>query len=244
MDYRYGRCWCHCDYVWIPGIGLSEAAVTWLHSLAGNTARFGFAMADKYRSFSQLLANETEGVDFQIRSGGVRNGVLLIAPHGGGIEPGTSELAEAIAGNDYGFYCFEGIKPEDNANLHVTSTRFVEPQALMLVADAQTVIATHGCEGSEPAVYLGGRDEDLKQRIEAELNAAGFNTGLHSDPNLQARSHQNICNRGARGQGVQLELTRELRRSMFRSLTAIGRQETTPVFAGFVAATRAAIACS
>lgn len=199
-------------------------------------------MPDKYSSFSQLLANETEGTDYQIRSKAVSNGVLLIAPHGGSIEPGTSELAEAIAGADYGFYGFEGIKPQNNADLHITSTHFVEPQALELVAEADAVVAIHGCREDDSVVYLGGRDEALRRSIDAALTRAGFETGIHSDPDLRAHSRQNICNKGARGQGVQLELARRLRRSMFRSLTANGRRETTPAFAEFAAAIRMAIA--
>src|SRR5438034_10673680 len=79
----------------------------------------GRPMADKYASFSELAMSELEGRDFQVRLR-KRNGVAaVIAPHGGGIEPGTSELADVIAASDFSFYAFEGIKAAGNRrNLH------------------------------------------------------------------------------------------------------------------------------
>ena len=40
--------------------------------------------------------------------------VAIIAPHGGKIEPGTSEIVRSIAAEDYNFCAFEGIKPAGN----------------------------------------------------------------------------------------------------------------------------------
>jgi phage replication-related protein YjqB (UPF0714/DUF867 family) len=41
----------------------------------------------------------------------------VIAPHGGAIEPGTTEVAEAIAGDRFSFYTLEGVKTRDNKRL-------------------------------------------------------------------------------------------------------------------------------
>jgi Poly-gamma-glutamate hydrolase len=68
----------------------------------------------------------------------------LVAPHGGGIEPGTSELADAIAGSDLSFYTFEGLKSSGNTDLHITSTRFDEPMCLTLLASSSVVVTLHG----------------------------------------------------------------------------------------------------
>ena len=62
---------------------------------------------DKYKDFTQLAANESAGVDYQIRTRPAGT-TLVLAPHGGGIEPGTSELAEAIAASDHSFYILRG----------------------------------------------------------------------------------------------------------------------------------------
>ena len=36
--------------------------------------------------------------------------MVIVAPRGGGIEPGTLDIADAIAGSDYNFCAFKGIK--------------------------------------------------------------------------------------------------------------------------------------
>ena len=65
---------------------------------------------DKYHNFNQLLSSEKKNIDFRRRVKQRNSGWLIIAPHGGGIEPGTSELAAAIARFNYSLYTFEGIK--------------------------------------------------------------------------------------------------------------------------------------
>jgi phage replication-related protein YjqB (UPF0714/DUF867 family) len=62
-----------------------------------------------------------EGRDFRRRLRRCRGATPVIAPHGDGIEPGTSEVAEPVAAADFCFYAFEGIKSK-NGDLHITST--------------------------------------------------------------------------------------------------------------------------
>lgn len=52
---------------------------------------------EKYRSYDNLCRNEVEDRDFRIRFRHGTSGIAIVAPHGGGIEPGTTEIAEAIA---------------------------------------------------------------------------------------------------------------------------------------------------
>lgn len=164
----------------------------------------------------------------------------MIAPHGGGIEPGTSELAEAIAGVGLSFYVFEGIKEEGNRILHITSSRFDEPEGVALVAASPRVVAVHGEEESQDcAVFLGGLDKGLGAEIRASLEAAGFGVRTHKNPDMQGLHKNNICNRGQSAQGVQLELSRSLRESFFRELdNREGRQHPTESFFKFVKAMR------
>lgn len=199
-------------------------------------------MTDKYTNFAELVGNEKENSDFQIRSR-VRCGTpAIIALHGGGIEPGTSELAEAISDNDLSFYAFEGIKKGGNGVLHITSGRFDEPKAIALVTTSPTVVAFHGeLDSPDQIVFLGGLDKELGMRIQAALEAAGFVVRTHDDPNLQGVDKNNICNRGRNGRGVQLELSRPLRRSFFRSFDRRGRQVMTEQGVRFVDAMRRAI---
>lgn len=199
-------------------------------------------MTDKYETFAELVGNEKENSDFQIRSR-VRCGTpAIIAPHGGGIEPGTSELAEAISDADLSFYAFEGIKKRGNGVLHITSGRFDEPKAIALVTTSPRVVALHGeLDSLDQIVFLGGLDKELGIRIQAALEAAGFAVRTHDDLNLQGVDKNNICNRGRNGQGVQLELSQPLRRSFFRSFDRRGRQLRTEQGVKFVDAMRRAI---
>ena len=69
----------------------------------------------EYSSYENLSKAEVVGKDYRIRKRHGTSGILLMAPHGGGIEPGTTEIAEAIAGKCHSFYTFSGIKPKGNA---------------------------------------------------------------------------------------------------------------------------------
>jgi len=167
---------------------------------------------DTYESFSQLGANEVHGTDYRVRAI-VRpdSPVLIIAPHGGGIEIGTSELASRIARARHSLFLFEGLKPPwQNRSLHITSHRFDHPHCLDLVSRSLVTLAVHGCKGEESQIYVGGLDLELKARLTTRLRAAGFPATAEGHRYL-GRHPLNICNRGLRRCGAQLELTRDLR---------------------------------
>jgi phage replication-related protein YjqB (UPF0714/DUF867 family) len=199
------------------------------------------AVPDKYRNFAELSKGETEGAHYRMHLREHAGTVAIIAPHGGGIEPGTLEIADAIAGADLSFYGFEGIKDTGNGELHITSTRFDEPQCIALVGGSPKVIAIHGEDSAEEIVFLGGRDVELMKRLRVSLTEAGFRVETHPNPDLQGWNYSNICNRGRTGCGIQLELSNGLRRTFFQSLTREGRKTKTPRFHAFVAAVRAAL---
>ncbi len=171
--------------------------------------------ARDYLGFADLAAAQVRGRDFEID---VRrrpaSPVAVIAPHGGRIEDGTSEIARAIAADDFNLYLLEGLRPSLNyRTLHLTSHRFDEPECLALIRDCPIVVAIHGCAGREQKVLLGGRDVELKERIGAALAAESL-VALGDGHAYPALREHNVCNRGARGLGVQLEITHPLRRSM------------------------------
>src|SRR3954470_20919117 len=94
----------------------------------------GILMSDKYLSFDELSRNETSGMAFSIAVRQARKSFAIVAPHGGGIEPGTSEIADAIAAKELSYYAFLGLKAKSgNTDLHITSTRFDEPMCLTLI---------------------------------------------------------------------------------------------------------------
>jgi phage replication-related protein YjqB (UPF0714/DUF867 family) len=175
-------------------------------------------MADRYDSFVTLAANEIEGVGYRICVTKRASPIAVVAPHGGLIERGTSVIAAAIAADRYSLYCFEGLCfRESGARLHITSTRFDEPQALRLVAASEIAIGVHGRKdmGDKASIWVGGLHERLRDAICESLASAGFKTKAVGDGHrLAGRNPANICNRCRHGAGVQLELPRTLRMAL------------------------------
>jgi phage replication-related protein YjqB (UPF0714/DUF867 family) len=198
-------------------------------------------MPTVFRDFAALDHATTEGVDYRRELRRTGAGVAHIAVHGGGIEAGTAEAADAVArlnGQDY--YAFVGLRNSGNGALHITSTHFDEPQCVALQRSARATVAYHGCAGGRPMVHLGGGDQNLKRRIGDALVDAGFAVDWATAEDLDGSDRRNICNRNASGAGVQLELSTALRASFFpdgrtsRSTRQSGRR--TDVFERFVAA--------
>jgi phage replication-related protein YjqB (UPF0714/DUF867 family) len=165
---------------------------------------------DRYSGFEELQRHETLNKDYTLSFRNADSRVTIMAPHGGKIEPRTSDLARRIAGENYNLYCFEGIKEKNNACLHITSHRFDEPGAVKLATKSEVVVAVHACTGTAGLVHIGGLNKKLGSMIAGELQDRGI--GVSSDhPRFQGSNPANICNRGATGMGVQLEVTRDLR---------------------------------
>lgn len=173
-------------------------------------------MVDKYAGYAELSRTEVSGTDYRVVAvERPESPVVVVAPHGGSIEIGTSEVAERIAGEDHSFFAFEGLKPYGrNRDLHITSHRFDHPECLALVSRCKVALGIHGCLG-ESEIFVGGLDADLTRLLSEHLSAAGFRatTAGHRYPGVNPL---NICNRGTSGRGAQLELTRDLRDTPIR----------------------------
>jgi len=186
----------------------------------------------KYHSFEELSQSETAGLDYHIIKRPGDSGLAMLSIHGGGIEPGTSEIADAVAGKMHSFYSFSGVKTRGNKRLHITSTRFDEPVGLCLVRKSDTVVTIHGCSDGESVVYIGGRNIGLGEKLRYALNTAGFNA--RAADHLPGMHPQNICNLCCSGSGVQLEISAGLRREMFAAKSRMQPQMLTRVFKRFV----------
>ena len=224
---------------------------------------------DKYSCFEELRAHGAMGSDYEVRGRGGWSGIAVLSIHGGRIEPGTSEIADAIAGADHSFYSFRGIKQSGNRDLHITSTAFDEPSALEIVCRSETIISIHGSRGQEEVVHVGGLDSELRRCIEAKLRLAGFQAPLGScssypesgdgypvsgttataekpenpfrmEMRLRGLDKRNICNRCRRAGGVQLEISKGLRARLLRSLSN-GAGTAPGTFPWFIKAVREAI---
>lgn len=164
-----------------------------------------------YRSFKELADCEIEGRDYRIRIEVRDSGVLIMAPHGGKIEPTTEVIAERIAGMNYSFYCFEGLKASGNNGLHIESRIFDEPRALQVVEKADVVVTVHGqVNRKDEFVMIGGLHIPLRFEMERQLEECGFQSRPPAE-GLMGTDPRNICNRGKSGQGVQMEVSRKVR---------------------------------
>ena len=194
------------------------------------------------RSYEEILARKyVPGRDFRIEFGDSNlDRSLLIAPHGGGIEPGTSEIMRAVADiGGWAWYEFAGFLRQGNKEaLHLASTDFNEPTLLDLLPRTAFVLAFHGAsESHEPVVYAGGKWELGRQAAVQSINAVfgdhGIRaldaTGNDTPAHLSGLEDSNITNRGRLAKGVQLEFSRGARNLLFPpdcSREARGRRST------------------
>jgi len=235
--------------------------------------------ADAYPSNTALYGDSAlvEGVDYGRRS---RRHLVddqdpagraalvrttVIAPHGGGIEGGTSELCLAIsgyhpadlaptpaAGPVHDFWMFEGLRSSGNSTLHVTSTHCDDTVARTMCAGSLNVLSLHGCTASQAgletgaqAVLVGGLNSTFRQYLMEEFAAAGIRAVTASgEEEIAGIAPDNICNRSLLGMGAQLEITTDLRAAMFaagQNTRADRATNTLPLFWSFVTAVRTAI---
>ncbi len=191
-------------------------------------------VTDKYTNFAELKQNETEDEDYAILYRGLDSNIAIMAPHGGGIEPGTIDIGDAIAGNDYTFYGFKGLKTSGNRVLHINSRNFDEPVALKAAHNADIVISIHGAKGKCEMVHVGGVHRELKQHMVDTLKFAGFDAVNSETPGLGGTKPDNLCNRCKTGQGVQLEISKGLRASLFDNFDHRSLRKKRTVFYKFV----------
>ena len=113
----------------------------------------------------------------------------------------------------------------------------------LLALQTLVVLTLHGEHSEEDGegVFVGGLDGALGAQIGTELRRKGFDVRKHRDRRLQGLEPNNLCNRGTSNAGVQLELSKAVRKTLFKSLTRKGRKETTPRFDVFVSAVRTVV---
>ncbi|MFD5142859.1 poly-gamma-glutamate hydrolase family protein [Streptomyces sp. NPDC058401] len=173
----------------------------------------------------------------------------VLAIHGGGIEMGTSELCLAIAGYHpdglaplaqnalvHDYWMFEGVRGSNNGDLHVTASHCDDPIARSMAAGSANVLSLHGCTaaqagaatGQPKAVVVGGLNARFRQHLSTKLSGAGFQVLGGNPEDLNGDLPDNICNRTLTGEGGgQLEITTELRQSLFGNFSGAANRATT-----------------
>jgi phage replication-related protein YjqB (UPF0714/DUF867 family) len=183
---------------------------------------------------------------------------IVLAVHGGGIEPGTSEIALAVAGYHpatfapatdphgvHDLWIFEGLLSSGNSDLHVTSTHYDDPIALELVRDSRRCISLHGFSDDDAngRSQIGGLDTELKSIVLEELTVAGIPARVAAKK-LDGNNPDNICNRTTIAAGVQLEMGATYRASLFApgcNTRELRKNNTNAAFWNLVGALRKAM---
>jgi phage replication-related protein YjqB (UPF0714/DUF867 family) len=169
------------------------------------------ALAQKISSFKELSTIKKEGKDFEIKIRVGSGDSLVMAIHGGTIEAGTTELADAIAADKFSFYSFTGLS-DDYHGLHLTSTDFDEPRLSELTQNAKNCLSLHGLKDDQADFCIGGANA-AKRKALAGLLAQKFpkwrTCELCCPPN-SGTSKKNVVNR-CKLPGVQIEMGQSLR---------------------------------
>lgn len=168
-------------------------------------------IVDKYPSYAALSQNEVLNKDYRITVRDLNAPVTIFAIHGGLIEPGSDEMARALAEDHRNLYLFEGLKQEEPTGLHITAARFDEPQALALAAKSESCVSVHGYLGDgSQAICVGGNDQKLAGHIVKTLKDASLNFDvIYPCKAFPATHPKNIVNR-CLNKGVQLEISQGL----------------------------------
>lgn len=171
---------------------------------------------DKYANFKELSENQEYGKDYEIKYIERPNSnILFLAIHGGGIEVGTSEVAQVASEKaNQTYYEFAALLASNNHDLHLTSVHYDEPKCVELVEKSDYTISVHGYADDKQATALGGTDEESMAIFKEELEGAGFLVE-EAPSEIGGTSKMNIANRNKRAKGVQLELSTALRKAFF-----------------------------
>lgn len=196
-------------------------------------------MADTYKNFAELEAATVYGVDYTINTvNHPTSDISIVAIHGGGIEVGTTEVTLAAAKDIASSYVFEALRTSGNADLHITSANYDEPQAVGLVTSKQRAISLHGYSDEvNKRVLIGGLDIELRESMETAFVSAGFDVIVADKASgVAGVEPMNIVNRCISGAGVQLELSTALRKALFvdNNWSRPNRVNTTQTFTDFV----------
>jgi phage replication-related protein YjqB (UPF0714/DUF867 family) len=169
------------------------------------------AMGQKSSSFKELSLLKTEGQDFEVKLRTGTSDSFVMAIHGGTIEPGTSELADATAGEKHSYYSFTGLV-DDYQGLHLTSTEFDEPRLLVLTQQAKNCLGLHGLKDDQIDFCIGGANAEKREsyfKLLSQKFPKWRTCELCCPPNL-GTSFKNIVNK-CQQSGVQIEMGSSLR---------------------------------
>jgi phage replication-related protein YjqB (UPF0714/DUF867 family) len=145
----------------------------------------------------------------------------LVAIHGGGIEPGTEEIARFVAYHSgASLYVYAGRLSTGNLSLHRPSHGIKlqdRPLVMQFVNHVNMAISIHGHGRNERCAYVGGLHQAMVSQFvevaQADLSHYEWIFDPESiPPEIRGRNPHNIVNLPP-ARGMQLELPKDLRRT-------------------------------
>ena len=145
----------------------------------------------------------------------------LMAIHGGGIEPGTEEIARFVARHSgASLYVYAGRRSRGNLSLHRASHngRIEErPLVMQFLKHVKAAISIHGHGRGQNRAYVGGLHDSMVQRFVELVRPVLSQYEWIWDPKiippgLRGRSPTNVVNLPP-AKGMQLELPSRLRQT-------------------------------
>ena len=173
------------------------------------------------RSYQEILQrNFIQGRDFRIAFGDSNvEKCLLAAPHGCGIEPGTSEIMRAVAElGSWAWYEFAGFLRGGNREaLLIPSPAFDEPTFVSLRARAGFCVEFHGSsQAGDPVVYVGGNWERGRTTMTEAINERCEDHGIKAIDAMTQISGLQPTGAKSGGPGdIKLEFSKEARSLLF-----------------------------
>ncbi|MEU6949426.1 poly-gamma-glutamate hydrolase family protein [Streptomyces sp. NPDC046316] len=201
----------------------------------------GTTFSRRFRRHEQFDTSMTTVAPFRrtailaLHGGGIEIGTSELCLGIAGYSPADAAGAPVLP-TTHDYWMFEGLLSAGNRDLHVTSKNCDDHVALATAAGHLNVLSLHGCTfdqlklptatypptGDRRMAVVGGRNQAFRTALVTELNAAGFPAIDSLAPAWAALLTEyngdhaaNPCNRTMLGMGAQLELTTELRKSLF-----------------------------
>ncbi|WP_282696918.1 poly-gamma-glutamate hydrolase family protein [Streptomyces sp. CC208A] len=230
----------------------------------------GSTFSRRYRRHEKFDLQMGQKYDFPrtavlaLHGGGIEIGTSELCLGIAGYSPSDSAGAPVLpVTHDY--FMFEGLLSSGNRALHVTSKNCDDHVALSLVSSHLNVLSLHGCTfdqlklptsefpatGNRRVAVVGGLNPAFRTALVTELKKAGFQAvDAFKSPysatlaDFDGSHVNNPCNRTMLSMGAQLELTTELRQSLFDDYGSRGGRASSwnGEFVKFRDACRAAIA--
>ncbi|MDT9688503.1 poly-gamma-glutamate hydrolase family protein [Streptomyces sp. P9(2023)] len=201
----------------------------------GTTFSRRFRRHEQFDTSMTTLAPVRRTAILALHGGGIEIGTSELCLGIAGYSPGDAAGAPVLP-TVHDYWMFEGLLSAGNRDLHVTSKNCDDHVALSTAASHLNVLSLHGCTfdqlklptatypptGDRRMAVVGGLNKTFRTALVQELNAAGFPAIDSLAPawatlltEYNGDHVANPCNKTMLGMGAQLELTTELRKSLF-----------------------------